>query len=79
MSSGSIEKNGANPPHGQVLRHLHVQPVLSTRSGIAQLSVPPVAWTLTLHVHDSINDVYAVLGVCPSVRPVCIMYLLLLL
>ena len=35
---------------------------LDCQQDLALLSLPTVAWTLTLHVHDLLNDVYAVLA-----------------
>ena len=35
---------------------------LDCQQDLALLSLPIVAWTLTLHVHDLLNDVYAVLA-----------------
>ena len=45
---------------------------LDCQQDLALLSLPTVAWTLTLHVHDLLNDVYAVLAtivcMCVSCR-----------
>ena len=49
---------------------------LDCQQDLALLSLPTVAWTLTSHVHDLLNDVYAVLAtivcVCPHAsKQVC--------